>query len=199
VDIPNPPLCSVLVEKDGDGLILTRQLRSSANVSFLVVLLALCIVLLIWIARDSTGLSTVQRILLEVVSGAGWLMLFCRLLWRLFGVERLRLDADGLEYLCRLFVTLNYRRIPRGEITAVIAFESWRDAETGKVEYGLKIMTRGRPLRCLRGVDAADRKWLVNLLEERLPVSTRKESAAIEGVRPAQPAIDSPNDNALPL
>jgi len=110
-----------------------------------------------------------------VVFAIGWL-LFCLLIWNgllktLFSRERLRLDAEGLNYLWIDGLVRRRRLIPLAEIQSVSLYSvmvGHGDSETLHAEHGLSIGTLGRPLCCGQGLDRSDITCLQARIEQHL-------------------------------
>jgi hypothetical protein len=96
---------------------------------------------------------------------ASWFFVFGILVWMLFGVERVRLGLEGLDYRATALVTLSRRTVPRTEMKGVRADVRVRNKAT---EPCLKFETQGQPIHFAAGISEQEQRWLIERLNDYL-------------------------------
>jgi hypothetical protein len=200
MEIARPLKCSVRVEQIDDVLLLRRRTGSFGTGLFLSLWLTGWTVGCVFLAGMVARQPTLEHILFAVPFWSSWVLVVCLLARCFFGVECLRIAADGLEFRSRALVTLWRRCVPLEEIKGVAEFSRITDSESGTTTHGLKIVTLGRPVRFGLGVESMERLWLADLLRSHLSrlvpgfavSSLAKDAVQIEvldpGVVPAEPS-----------
>jgi hypothetical protein len=133
--------------------------------------------LLVWLSGWTVGCVMLIRqifidptffnVLVAVPFLTSWLFVFAVLVWMFFGVERVRLGFERLEYRTVALVTLSRRTIPRAELKGVSAGLTTYRVKDRNLPY-VKFDTLGEPLGFARGISEEELHWLVQRLNEYL-------------------------------
>ncbi|HZV04980.1 MAG TPA: hypothetical protein VE999_07860 [Gemmataceae bacterium] len=167
-----------IAEVDGDLELSYRQ-RSWPVVCFLILWLTGwtggCIMLIRQLIAD----PSVRNILFAVPFFASWIFVFGVILWMLSGVERVRLNAEGLDYQLIAVVTLARRLVPSTELKRVCAGMGPRHAQnsskSGEKLPCLRFETQGLPIEFACGISEKEQRWLVEWLNQYLDICWRHD------------------------
>jgi hypothetical protein len=165
-----PSSRQVRIKKVGDDLELSYRKLQGCVGCFLLVWLTGWTGGCIMLVREAISDPSFRNILCAVPFLASWFFVFSIMVWMLFGVERVRLGFEGLEYRVTALVTLSRRWVPRTELKKVragMAVRSVGDPKQGE-QPCLKFETLGRPIEFACGIRKKEQRWLVEWLNEYL-------------------------------
>lgn len=131
---------------------------------------------------------------------ASWFFVFGILVWMLFGVERVRLGLEGLDYRTTALVGLSRRTVPRTELKGVRADVRVRNKAT---EPCLTFETQGQPIHFAAGISEQEQRWLIERLNDYLNTLGPLEAPNGPGAASICKQITSPGEilqaAAIPL
>lgn len=207
---PQPSSRRVRIEEMGGDLELSFRQRAGCGI----------VLVLVWLTGWTAGCvlavcaafaqPCVQTFLMAPPFLASWVVAFVLLFWGVFGVERVRLGFDGLEYQAVALIPLWQRWIPLAELKSVRAdFTSYQVNERN-LPY-LKFETLGQPLCFARGISEEELHGLVERLNRCLealrPSELAKNECAIgesetgrgELLQPAASPLEPPSDSRIAI
>jgi hypothetical protein len=208
-----PQARQVRIEEVGGDLELSYRSPSGCGACFLLVWLTGWTAGCIMLVRQALSDPSFVNILAAAPFLASWLFVVGVLVWMLFGVERVRLGFEGLEYRLTALVTFSRRRVPRAELNKVRAGMAVR--QVGDTEQGaqpcLTFESLGPPIDFACGISEEEQRWLVEWLNEYLdalgPHGPPERSRAGRGdcitmdrrgiLRPAATPVEPPSGSRI--
>ncbi len=168
--VPQPQARKVRIEEvDGDLELSCRQMPWGVAV-FLVLWMTIWTVGCVALLNQALTKPCVENILPTIPFLAGWILMFAVLLSALFGVVRVRLGPDGLEYQAICLIPLYRQWVPRAELKGVSAELTTYLVKDRSLPC-VKIETLGQPLQFAQGISEEEQRWLVEQLNEYLNIS----------------------------
>ena len=185
VDLPVRPQASgTRMERVPGGIVLNRSTRARFSGVLLAFWLAgwtvTCALLVLLVRRDPRPLN----FLFATPFWAFWFYVLYLILDLAFGRECLRLTRNGLMYRRSALIPLKRRRLPIWQIGEIGTCSRVADRESGRVERGICIETKGRPILFAVGAPYSERLWLMQMI--------RAQFGVIEADDPDAPAYEAP-------
>ncbi len=143
--------------------------KKQAGVTSILLLLWLCIwtigcfMLLVGVINSPSPVTVV----FALPFWAAWWFVACLLVWGLFGKESLFLGRGDALFVRSALIRLASRVVPRNEIRG---FREYRSAHTenGASQWGIEMITLGKPIRFAFGLTEEERGWLIHQLNRFL-------------------------------
>ena len=189
----------VRVKRDGDELVLRhlwgRSPYSKADGGLLFMFWMAWTAACFFVIRLVMDQPNLLSILFAVPFLAAWMLMFCVLCGMFFGCSYLRIGSNGLT-LTRTVLFLRWKRHHRlEEIKGVTEYRAHVAIDEGggsRTEFGLMIVTRGKPLRFAQGVDPAEISGLIDFVRRHLQGLTTGFKLGDRSTRPTDAQWDKP-------
>jgi hypothetical protein len=192
---PRPRRPTVQVEHTPEGLSLSRRNRDWGVGSFLLLWLIGWTVGCVFLAGMVLNDPTLFHLAFAIPFWAAWLFVAFMVLKSFCQRDRLIVSVDGVRFDRRILLPVQERFVPLDEVQEFESYSHVADSESGRLEWGIQMVTTGQPVRLFQGIPEQERLWLQQTLNDVLgQVSGRRVIPQSAGPADDVPAGEVPAD-----